>query len=399
MNNSDEIKKNLNLIISSDKSYFEKIFRDDIVIIFNKHLNDQINQIFGIKKSFLQKMPFIGKIQSFKKNNKKWKNCIKNGELKENYSFYIFKEIKSRISHKFNIFKKINSRINQTFNYFKKYFISNYDDEIFIFKENNKFKIIEFKNENQKKIFCENSTKYFFFLNSNGSSTYFYPKKRIINQNIFKYFFYQKKFEIYSKILNSIHKKVLETQKNNFKKIQFYFLNKFFIRNLKKQNIKVSINFHKFSISSLNIELNPISYDGQTLMMTFLFFNSDNFVTKLFKNIQNIFLLNLKILINKDSKINWTTKYIDDLIELFYKNKILKKKINLQNFPEFIPLLFPKRFFYNLNPNVSQNFSFVRSVIDFKKIKKFEFYDEYFDDEKMERIRRVSEKFMMTVFF
>lgn len=389
-------------MIVDDKLFFEKIFRDDIVVVVNRNYNDQINQMFGLKKRFWHFLPFLDRIGCFEEKKSPWNAFPTDKGLLYEYSFFEqFVNYLKTFSNEFSkvLFSKTLLHVIEIFtpknfhSILKNYF----EDEVFIFKENGNFSILEFDNQEDKKDFCEKSAHTFLFSNPKSPWSIFHCKEKFVKKDLFHAHYHPRKLVALRIIMSQVHKFIVDSQNDVISKF-FFFLLRNEIKNQLQHKIGVIIDM-KFNFTDLiftNIILKPLSYDKESLMMSYMLKNTDLFVVNLFNNLKNNFLSHLSNLRAANEKIIWTSSYIDSVLQILFNSDILKKQIDISLYPEIVHILFPYQMITTPYKNIPQS-GIVRSVINFKNLKKFAKYDEFFDDQKMKRILKITDQFMSSV--
>lgn len=387
-------------INETDGKFFAHIFREDVVIVTRRTHDDQINKIFGLLKKTWQILPFTKNLGKFERERRFSINYVdEEGNLrKHTRSRILYEKLLDRLSNTLrsgldNILSvitrtpgfKLSAKIRQYFS-----------DEVFITKKGKQFVKYEFKNEDEKKIFCEdNKEKYFFFLDESCPASYRYVKKKVIQPNSLQSHYSRNKIELLGDIVGIITNSIKKTQANYPKTFFFYLFHKQFKNTLASRGIFIDLCFSGIFVTQYNLVLKPISYDKESFMLSYWLRKTDPWVGEFFRLIAINFSRKAAYLHPGDNKILWSSKYIDSVLDIFEKQALLKKKIDIGLFPEIISTLFPTEFFVSNSQDYSGN-GLIRSVIDFSKVEELANYEDFFNDTKMKRIKQITNRFMST---
>lgn len=412
--NISQIQSIIERINYEDGAHFARIFRDDIVIVTRKGIDPQVDRVFGLERDFLKEnLSFAKNLlkkclsplkyslalvvkPKFKRSTRVWPNYIdKDGKLQSKTQFFVFLEhLQQSIQQ---AYEQIRFQIS--------IFLSNLlYNEVFIYKVGNKFEIEEFQNVSEKnensdcvKFFTENKQKNFFFLDELAPFSHIHCENKHSVPNALANHFYYSKLRNIREITQIARKMVDKTQSNVFKRATFFLLRSFLISDLKSIGVNISLTFSGIDISVLNLSIDVLSYDKPSYMMTYWYKNTEQWILRMFQDINYTFRYHSENIQRGDNKIKWSTAYINDILEIFAKYSVLKKRINIKLYPEIISALFPYEFFFDSYQTLAGECP-IRSVIDFTRLEDLEKFEEYFDTGKIEQIRKVTGQFMTTFF-
>lgn len=397
--NNNKIKSHVCDLIEAEKTYFESIFRYDIVLVVNRIKDDHLNQMFDFKKKLWQHIPFFKNITKFTRAHLFHENYIgEDGTLKRHAAIRIlFEEVKR------DLLQSMDLLCNRIANIVKNCKIFNFvtywlSDEIFLYLKDRKFVQKEFFNEEDKiNFFNQNKEKVFFFIDSDSPTSYPYADKKIIHETPFEGYFYPEKINILNSILECVSKNIKESQTTLCKKSAFYLLRKQIKRHYASLGIFINLHFRNINLIFYDIVLKPLTYDKSAVYMSFFLKESDPFVISLFSQLNMNFKVHASILKHGVCKIKWSTAYIDSILRIFYRYAIFKETVNIGLYPELITLLFPVPFFLDRFQGYNKAYGFIRTVIDFSQLKTFSKYDKFFHDHNVVKIRAITDNYMSTL--
>ncbi|KRH92604.1 hypothetical protein M153_41090001548, partial [Pseudoloma neurophilia] len=433
------IKQEISEILSQDRTYFENIFRQDLIFVINRN-NDQINELFGLKKALWQHIPYLKDINKPKQArlfNKNYFPDDKKELIREHSVIRCFYEqtiikIIDKYEQVINFMTRILTR--NKFDNFYSMLQYIFKDEIFIFKENGKFVTKEFQNHEDLVNFLNKNKKIMFYYTDHymPSSCWLINKKTVYERTFQNHYHFFKTFKL-KKILSEIIKEFEFHQKctirrtffyfysNRIKKLyqsigielEFWFKSSTHVKNyftiklknlLKIKNIlkpKNLLNLENIRLMNYNISMRPINYDTHSIFFTMILKNGDpsfNFVYNLFNDLAVNFNRSVRELKQGMIKIHWSTAYINNIFLILENYAILKKHIDLSIYPEIVPMMMPVPIFLDTYEQF-YNGPILRTVIDFKNLYQFLYFDEFFNRKKIDKIVQVSDRYMNSLFF
>ncbi|KAM0676600.1 hypothetical protein BDAP_002809 [Binucleata daphniae] len=104
-----------------------------------------------------------------------------------------------------------------------------------------------------------------------------------------------------------------------------------------------------------------------------------------YQNINAIWQKALIKLFEGREKIEWVNYIVTSVLDYFFRCNLLKKRINISNYPETIPLLFPIKFVDEKQKYFVYN-EIIRFCVNLRNIKDFEFYSDFFNKIKVDEI-------------
>ncbi|KAG0438814.1 Penicillin-binding protein 1A/1B [Dictyocoela muelleri] len=202
------------------------------------------------------------------------------------------------------------------------------------------------------------------------------PIKLIFDKDIFTNVYFPEKFHFIHEIEEIIYNH-FKSKYDILKLTGNKYLEKIYLRCVENSfnkifvNLGISIELLKFSCN-LKIDFNEI--DNIPIYNSYFWEESSDFYN---------FYLKLKIkfysLLLKKEYFSAIQEFIDQAFELFIAEGIMKKKIDLDKYPEIVQIIF------NF-PLVSKKFGYIPVMggVDFRRLKSFFLFEEYFDIQKVQ---------------
>lgn len=172
--------------------------------------------------------------------------------------------------------------------------------------------------------------------------------------------------------------------KNIYKKIQKLLKQQ---NHLPKYFEPIGIRLYKNSLLN-TISLNIFPEDDFYLINSYPNENyekSANVILKYFYQDLAESFTNYMYRLKSNNKIDSTTNLIENIFLLMIKYGIMKKQINIEYFPEIIPILFPTKFICEGNDK-ARHYDLIRFCLSFKDVKYFYKFYEYFDEKKVNEL-------------
>ncbi|KAM0685846.1 hypothetical protein COBT_002939 [Conglomerata obtusa] len=189
--------------------------------------------------------------------------------------------------------------------------------------------------------------------------------------------------ETKAKLMNENYQRILDLCKE-------YTISSKYIEETKIEMIKHKQLYH--------ISYKPVTFDTIFICTSLVYSNIEcegaKFAIQVYKDFEKIWNFSLLQFIVSFNKLKWSTWLINQSLKIFYKHKIIKKKINMAKYPEIVHMLFPGQFVAAYNENI-EFYDIARFCVSFKFINEFHYFDEYCD----KKIVNVLNEFMPQVFF